>query len=111
MNRRYSLKKGCEIEALVKGGRTVGDRYYTIYYVFCNDITPQIAVSVSKKIRTVVTKNHEKRVIKEIIRANIELLSGTKALVIAKAVIGEIGFNEKQSRLLRLLKRLNKEKK
>jgi ribonuclease P protein component len=39
------------------------------------------------------------------------LLEGTKILVVAKKAVKEIDFSEKKERLLRLIKRINKEKK
>jgi RNase P protein component len=39
------------------------------------------------------------------------LLAGTKVLVVAKQAAREIRFAEKKERLLKLIKRINKEKK
>ncbi|HHZ17698.1 MAG TPA: ribonuclease P protein component [Acholeplasmataceae bacterium] len=111
MNRKYCLKKSKEIEKLIKARRSVGDHYYTVYYEFKEDALPQVAVSVSKKIKTAVAKNYEKRVIREILRPVLSLLAGTKVLVVAKQAAREIRFAEKKERLLKLIKRINKEKK
>ncbi|HOA78084.1 MAG: ribonuclease P protein component [Bacilli bacterium] len=111
MNRKYCLKKSKEIEKLIKARRSVGDHYYTVYYAFYNDLLPQIAVTASKKIKTAAAKNYEKRVIREILRPSLFLLEGTKILVVAKKAVKEIDFSEKKERLLRLIKRINKEKK
>ena len=111
MNRKYSLKKSNEIENLVKRKRSVGDHYYTVYYMFYNEGLPQVAISVSKKLKTAVAKNYEKRVIREILRPELALLQGAKILVVAKATVKEIDFDEKKTRLLKLIRRVNKEKK
>jgi len=111
MNRKYSLKKSFEIAELLKQKRSVGDHYYIIYYIFHDQEPFQIAISISKKIRTVVEKNYEKRVIREILRSDLPLLKGMKILVIAKASVKKISFTEKKNRLLKLIRRINKEKK
>ncbi|MCK9536409.1 MAG: ribonuclease P protein component [Bacilli bacterium] len=111
MNRKYSLKKSSEIENLVRQKKSVGNHYYTVYYMFDNKEFPQIAVSASKKLKTAAAKNYEKRIIREILRSELDLLYGTKILVVAKAAVKEIGFSEKKTRLLKLIRRINKEKK
>jgi len=110
MNRKYSLKKGSEIEAVIHNKKTVGDRYYVIYYLFYNEEAPQIAISASKKLKTAVAKNYEKKIIREIIRPHVNLLIGTKVLIVAKAAIKEIEITEKRNRLLKLIEKINKEK-
>lgn len=110
MNRKYSLKKSHDIDKLVKNKRSVGNKYYAIYYVSSLEKLPQIAISASKKFKTAVKKNYEKRVVKEILRPNLDLMEYLKVLIIIKNTVEGLDFNQKQDQLLYLVKKINKEK-
>lgn len=107
MNRKYSLKSNQEIEKLIKGKRSVGNRYYAMYYQ-PSDQT-KIAISPSRKLKTAVQRNYEKRVVREILRKQFTNLQGLKILVIVKNTVSELSFTEKQNQLRYLIKKINKE--
>ena len=44
MNRQYSLKKNHDIEKLVRGKVSVGNKYFAIYYFGGNDAKAEIPV-------------------------------------------------------------------
>ena len=61
MNKKYILKKSYDIEKLLKDKKSVGSKYYVIYYKFSESEIPQIAVSVSKRVGNAVTRVHYMR--------------------------------------------------
>ena len=110
MNRQYSLRKNFEIEKLVKKRMSVGNKYFAIYYQK-NQLGLQIAISVSKKNGNAVERNYQKRVIREIMRNNLEKLSGYRLLVVVKKDSRELSFEEKKENILYLLKKIERNNK
>ncbi|NLD26363.1 MAG: ribonuclease P protein component [Acholeplasmataceae bacterium] len=108
MNRKYSLKKNRDIEKLIQAKHSVGNKYYAIYYQ-SGDL--KIAVSPSRKIKSAVARNYEKRVAKEILRPLLPNLSGITMLLIIKNTVQELSFIEKKDQIEFLIKKIIKEKK
>lgn len=110
MNRKYSLKKNYEIEKLIKAKMSVGNRYYAIYYQLTDETEPKIAFSVSKRFKTAVRRNYNKRVTKEIIRKYLDKLSNVKMLVVVKESVDKLTFQEKEGQLLFLINKILRSK-
>lgn len=110
MNRAYSLKKNIDIEKLVKSRISVGDKFYAIYYKKINS-HQEIALSVSKKLGNAVQRNYEKRVIREIVRENIDKLEGYRVLIVAKKNSVQLNYLEKKEVINKLINLIGKEKK
>lgn len=109
MNKQYSLKKNHDIEKLVKGKVSVGNKYFAIYYrKICET---KIAFSVSKKNGNAVVRNHQKRVVKEIIRNMFEYVENYKMLIVIKKMSDELSYLEKKENLQKLLIRIRKDNK
>ena len=109
MNRQYSLKKNHDIEKLVRGKVSVGNKYFAIYYRKNNET--KIAFSVSKKNGDAVIRNYQKRVVKEIIRELFEYVENYKMLIVVKKTNEELSFLEKRENLKRLLLKIRKDDK
>lgn len=110
MNKKYRLKKNYDIEALVKARLSVGNMYYIIYYGESNITTPKIAISVSKKLGNAVVRNKEKRIIREILRNNLELLFDGKYLVVEKKKALLLSFEEKEKQITYLIRKIIKQR-
>lgn len=110
MNRDYSLKKNQDIEKLVRYKVSVGNKYYAIYY-HQYEGKPQIAFSVSKKNGNAVVRNHQKRIVKEIIRQNLDKFNNMKALIVIKKTSIDLSFDEKKTQLENLINKIGKETK
>lgn len=108
MNRNYSLKKNYEIEKLVKSKISVGNNFFAIYYRKQVNIT-EIAISVSKRNGNAVERNYQKRVVKEIVRENLQKLQGYRLLIVVKQLSKSLTFTEKKENLEKLFKRIRKE--
>ena len=75
MNKQYRLKKSHEIENLFKNKKSVGNIYYAMYFKKSSTNKTRVAISVSKKLGNAVTRNKEKRIIREIIRCYIDIIN------------------------------------
>jgi ribonuclease P protein component len=109
MNRKYSLKKNRDIEKLIRAKHSVGNKYYAVYYQLGGAET-KIAVSPSRKIKSAVARNYEKRVAKEILRPLLPDLAGVTMLLIIKNTVQELSFREKKDQIEFLMKKITKEK-
>jgi ribonuclease P protein component len=109
MNHKYSLKKNHDIEKLIKLRQSVGNKYYAIYYVKTNNPLFQIAISPSRQFKTAVERNYEKRVIREIIRKQVDELSFIRMLVIVKVTAQNLSFLEKTEQITYLLKKIKQQ--
>ena len=102
MNHKYTLKRSHEIRRLVdKPNKSVGSKYYTVYYQ--DSKSTKVAVSVSKKLGTAVFRNYQKRITREILRRNFELLRDKKMLVVVKTNSVALSFEAKEKEISRLL--------
>lgn len=110
MNRRYSLKKSYEIQKIMALRKSVGNKFYAVYYQLW-DGDMKIAISVSKKVGCAVIRNHEKRVVKEIVSKTVSEKKGIKALIIVKKTVLDLSFQEKYENLSYLLSKIKKENK
>ena len=106
MNRKYSLKKSYDIEKLIKVKQSVGNKYYAIYYQTTSDELLQIAFSISKRLKTAVQRNYEKKVLKEIFRKNLERLNNFKMLIVVKESASYLTFSEKEVQVLYLINKM-----
>ncbi len=110
MNKDYRLKKSFDIEKLVKKRNSVGNSYYAIYFDTSSVVLPKIAISVSKKLGNAVTRNKEKRVIREIVRNNLELVNNLELLIVQKKNALVLSYEQKEKELKRLFEKIIKKR-
>ena len=109
MNHKYTLKKNHEIKKLVaKLNKSVGNKYYAVYYQ--DSESTKVAISVSKKLGTAVFRNYQKRITKEILRRNFELLREKKLLVVVKINRVALSFDAKEKEIVKLLNNIERNK-
>lgn len=106
MNRKYSLKKSHDIEKLIKLKQSVGNKYYAMYFQYEEGTRFQIAFSATKRFKTAVKRNYEKRVTREIFREEIDKLDGYKILVVVKEAVSELTFAKKQEQIQYLIRKM-----
>lgn len=110
MNRKYSLKKSYSIEKLIMTKQSVGNKYYAIYYNQTSEETPKLAFSISKRFKTAVRKNYEKRVTKEIFRTQLDKLNNYEMLVVVKITVEGLSYQEKVSQIDYLINKILRRK-
>lgn len=103
MNKQYILKKNHDIDSLVRLKQSVGNTYYAIYYRKSESL--RVVVSVSKKLGKAVVRNYQKRVMKEILRNNIELIPSVDMLLVIKLNSLNLTYKEKENEIIKLIKR------
>ena len=103
MEKEYRVKKNTEIEQIIKGKRRIGNQYLTLYYKKSETNHFRLAVSVSKKIGDAVTRNHEKRRIREIFRQYKAQMLPYDILVVSKKESLIINLNELNDSIYKLL--------
>ena len=108
MNKQYILKKNHDIDSLVRLKQSVGNTYYAIYYRKSESL--RVVVSVSKKLGKAVVRNYQKRVMKEILRNNIELIPSVDMLLVIKFNSLNLTYKEKENEIIKLIKRFKVKK-
>ncbi len=109
MNKKYVLKHNHEIEALLSQRRSVGSKYYVVFYER-NDDT-KVAISVSKKLGDAVIRNYQKRVTREILRKKRIDYEGYKILLVCKEASKDLDFENKYKQIEYILNKMKNEKK
>lgn len=107
MNKNYILKESHDIQKLLKYKKSVGNKFFVIYYVKDNET--KVAFSASKRIGNAVIRNYNKRVMREIVRKNIKCLEKCKALIVIKQEGSKLDFHEKEVQLTKLLRKIKVE--
>ncbi len=112
MKKLNIIKKQSEIDSIIKNGKMYKNRFYYIYnrinednkyYRFC--------ICVSKKLGNAVTRNKNKRQIKDIIdKSNLVFSRENDYVIILRKEINTISFEEKKKYLLEILCKLEGEK-
>ena len=108
MNKRYRLKKSFEIEKLVKKRISVGNSYFVIYYNLSSIENARVAISVSKKLGDAVVRNKEKRIIREIIRHELDTIKGLDILIVEKIKSLSLSYEQKKIEITKLLNKIRK---
>ena len=104
MKKVFRLKRKKDIELLMKIKKSVGNRYYAIYYTESEQL--KVAVSASKKLGNAVVRNYQKRVVREIIRKNMQKLKNKHILIIVKKLALDLEFIEKKKQIEYLLNKI-----
>ena len=107
MKKENRIKKNDEIAKIVLSKQKVKSDYFFIYYQKGNTST-RVAVSVSKKIGNSVQRNHAKRIIRELVRPNLNKISPMNIIVVVKKDLKNIDFKELTSEMFRCLMLIEK---
>ena len=112
MNKKYVLKSNQDISKLVGERKSVGNKYFVIYYKKIDSTKPKIAISISKHLGGAVERNHEKRVAREIIRKSCLFdLFHLEALFVLKGPSIELSYEEKEKQIVELVRKVKEKTK
>ncbi len=108
MKKEYRIKKSSEIDAIFKKRQSKGDRFFAIYtFQDKNDTHFRFALSVGKKYGNAVERNLMKRRIRHIVQSFKEQFICMRFVVVIKPQSKALSFEEIQTKLHDLLKKLN----
>lgn len=107
MKKENRIKKNEEIAKIVLGKQKVKSDYFFIYYQKNENIT-RVAVSVSKKIGNSVKRNHAKRIIRELVRPNLNKFNPVNLVVVVKKDLKDVDFFKLTEEMFRCLELINK---
>ncbi|MGB9823902.1 MAG: ribonuclease P protein component [Candidatus Hydrothermia bacterium] len=92
---------------MIQGGKWVKFHHYTVCYKPAE--SRKFAFSASKKAKTKVLKNRVKRLLKEAVRLNLNLIPRAHYLIIGNTTILNLRFEELCENLIKDLENLSSE--
>ena len=107
MKKENRIKKNEEIAKIVLSKQKVKSDYFFIYYQKGESLS-RVAISVSKKIGNSVKRNHAKRIIREVVRPNLNKISPVNLVVVVKKDLSNIEFEKITNEMFRCLELINK---
>ncbi len=100
------LKSKQDFQAVYTKGRTVVDALAVFYISSQQDDKVQIGLAVGKKIGCAVTRNHVKRMMREVFRMHLaELKTGYQIVWVARKKLAKADYKTFERVFLRLAKR------
>ena len=107
MKKENRIKKNDEIAKIVLSNQKIKSDYFFIYYQKGGCVT-RMAVSVSKKIGNSVQRNHAKRIIRELIRPNLNKITPANLVVVVKKDLKNIEFSKLNNEMIRCLELIDR---
>lgn len=107
LSRKNRLKKNKEFSYVYKKGRVLGDKYFTIHYVFTNLAEPKIGISINKKVGNSVVRHRFKRLLTEALRPLVPSIKLKNYVITAKPEIINSTLIDLRAHLVECLTRGN----
>ena len=107
MKKENRIKKNDEIAKIVLSKQKVKSDYFFIYYQKGENIT-RVAISVSKKIGNSVKRNHAKRIIRELLRPNLNKILPTNLVIVVKKDLNNVDFKKLSTEMFHCLEIIKK---
>lgn len=107
MKKAYRVKKGTEIEAIVKHRKSAGNQYFVVYKKENHETDHfRFAVSVPKKYGIAVKRNKVKRQIREIV-AKLDIVPNVDVFVVVKKSANVLRFPDIKASIEGLIQKQN----
>lgn len=107
MKKEYRVKKGKEIEMIIKDKKSTGNKYFVVYKKENHENTHfRFAVSVGKKYGNAVKRNKIKRQVREIV-SKLDINPKMDIFIVIKVSAKDLNFSQIKSNLHMLIKRQN----
>ena len=112
MKKLNIIKKQSEIDNIIKNGKMYKNRYYFLYNIYNKENKYyRFCICVSRKLGNAVTRNKNKRQIKDIIdKSNLLFPRDNDYVIILRKEINTLSFEDKKKYLLEILCKLEGEK-
>lgn len=109
MKKKEIIKKNYEFSKIINKRQIIKNKYFTVFYQE-NKENNKYGISIPKKIGNAVIRNKIKRQIKNIIDINKLIIPNSyDYVIIIKESVLEIHYQELQSQLINLLKKVKGE--
>jgi len=103
-----SLIKNYEFKRLYRKGKNAASKHVVVYSMKNGKTENKLGITVSTKLGGAVTRNRIRRRLKEIYRLNEnDLLTGFNIVIIARVASRDAGWNELESSVLHLFRKLD----
>lgn len=111
MKKLNIIKKQEEIDHIIKKGKMYKNKYYYVYNIYNKEKKYyRFCICVSKKLGDAVSRNKNKRQIKDIIdKSNLRFPRENDCVIILRKEITGISYDEKKKYLLEILCKLEGE--
>ena len=107
MKKRFRIKKTSEIDALFETKKSIGNKYFGIYYnIIDNRDYFRFSLSIGKKYGNAVERNLMKRQIRSIIRENKENIPIIDFVVVIRPNSNNLKFKEISENILLLISKI-----
>lgn len=107
MKKEYRVKKGSEIEKIMRNKQSKANGHFVIYKNINHENTHfRFAVSVSKKYGNAVHRNKIKRQVREII-SKLDIIESYDVFIVVRNNANSISFIEIKDSITSLVKKLN----
>ncbi|GIP36027.1 ribonuclease P protein component [Paenibacillus sp. J2TS4] len=107
MHKQNRLAKREDFNKVYRWGKSTANHQFVLYRR--NKSTPdplRVGVSVSKKVGNAVVRNRIRRVVKEIIRLNLDRIEGNSDIIfIARKPVAEMNYDEIQKSLMHVMRK------
>ena len=112
MKKLNIIKKQSEIDYIIKNGKMYRNRYFYLYNIYNKENKYyKFCICVSKKLGNAVTRNKNKRQVKDIIdKSNLVFSRENDYVIILRKEINTLSFEDKKKYLLEILCKLEGEK-
>ncbi len=108
MKKKEIIKKSNDFTKVINKNNKLKNKYYSLFYTK-NDKT-QYGISIPKKIGNAVTRNKNKRQIKNIIDNNKNYIQdGYNYVIIIRKEILNLDYKEKEQELINLFKKIGEQ--
>lgn len=101
------LRSSLEFDRVYRQGRVYRGRLFSVHALPNSSGGPRLGLSVSKKVGTAVTRNHVRRRLKEVFRAEAGgLPEGTDLVISARPAAAQASYQDLSQEFARSLSRL-----
>ena len=107
MKKEYRVKKGSEIEMIMKSRQSTGNRFFVVYKKENHENEHfRTAISVSKKFGNAVKRNKVKRQVRAVV-SDLDVSPKNDLFIVIKNNANTLGFDEIKNHVTNLIKKQN----